>query len=202
MWQKAVCSADGTGQQLREERDEQRIIAEMPFRLDLSTVDVDQITHGLKEVERNTGRQQDSQRDRLQGNPACRDQLIESADQRAGRLIDEQDTCERQDTAPQAEPAACRGGRSLQSTGKRVGQHRGEQQQQPISKMKIHIKGVTGKQQERPAVFVRHNIIQKKYNRQKYSKGYGIKQHRKVPFFWISYNGFIVLLLFESCKKQ
>lgn len=102
--QQAVGSADGPGQKLREERHEERIVAEMPFRLALAAVDVDQVTHGLEKIERDARGEQDLQSDGLHVQPSRVDQRVQTPYGGPGGLVEEQDQHERQDSCKETAP--------------------------------------------------------------------------------------------------
>ncbi len=94
--QEAFRSADRAGQKLRKEGDEQCIVAEMSFRPALTAIDVDQIAHGLEEIEGNACRQQERQGERLQGQFPGGDHFIEAADHRSCCLVQQKDQDQRE----------------------------------------------------------------------------------------------------------
>ena len=62
LWQQPGAALDGSGDELRKERDVKREIEEIPGRLELLPIDVDGVAHGLEGIEADAYRQDHSKR--------------------------------------------------------------------------------------------------------------------------------------------
>ena len=135
------------------------------LRLALAAVYVDQIPHGLEEIEGNAGRKNKGKRQRLQGKLSGSDHFVKPGNQRIACLIEDQYHYQRKNTAKKAEFSSGEGGSCFQSDSQSVGEYGREEKQQPVTRVQIHVESIAGDQQEYPAVSVRNQVIQNKYDR-------------------------------------
>ena len=197
--EKRIRPADGACQQLREERDEQGVVAEVALCTNFSLIDIDEISHGLKKIERDARRKQDPQGHGMYGEAACVDQGIQSVDGGASQLKNKEDADQGQNAGEQTAPFGPFIRCFLQTQGQEKGQRSGGKEQKPVSHMKIHIEGIACRQQENPAESGGHDMIQDKYHCQKDSESHGMKEHGFLQSLFEADSDFGLILLY--CKN-
>lgn len=107
----------------------------MPLRLAFSPVYVDQVSHGLEEIEGDPGRQQDLYGQGLHGQPSRINQRVESFDHRRSQFEDEKNAYKGPNSAKQAAPFGAPVLRFFQTQSQRVGEQGGKKEQKTIGRM-------------------------------------------------------------------
>lgn len=120
-------------------------MSKMPLRFDLSLVDVDQISHGLEKVEGDARGQQDPKRKRVEREPARVDQGVDFVNRGSAQLEHQKQSCQGKNAPQQAASFSFFAVSLFQPEGKPKGEQGGKEEQQTVSHMKIHVKGVACK---------------------------------------------------------
>ena len=121
---------DRAGDQVREERDERRELDEVPRRLDLAAIDVDDVAHRLERVERDADRQHDLEVPERDRQPRPAQGLMQALGEEVVVLEDSRACPGSGPCSARRRPCACRGS-SIRVDPEPAGvvHHRGEDQE-------------------------------------------------------------------------
>ena len=170
---------------LREERHEQRVLAEVPLRLHLPPVAVHDIAHGLKGEERQAQRQYQLEREALTPEQS-RKRLEREAEVLEHKELAEGQQAERQHDQPFA---PCRHAPLLlrqllhfsvqapQKQARPPGQKRGKSEVRDRRAPAEDIKAAARREQQRPLALFRQHIVQQYQRRDKYQKSDRRERH-------------------------
>ena len=116
----------------------------MPFCLDLATIDIDQIAHGLEEVEGDSGGEQDLHGDWVYGQAAGFDQQIDTVYDGSGGLVEEKYQHKGKDAAQEA--AVFRGCRCclFQLKRQHICQCCCREQKETVGDVQVHVEYIAG----------------------------------------------------------
>ena len=165
--EQAAASLDGTGDQLREERDEQRIAEKVGFGFCPLLIDVNHVPQGLEGVEADADRQQNIHLRQLHFKAEGGACPVQDVDEHAGVLEIAQQTDVEHDARNQHELARLLlfKARNEQRTG--VGDDGACRHQQRVFRVPIHIEVIAADEQPDPANLFGQQEIQQRHHREK-----------------------------------
>ena len=165
--EQAAASLNRTGDQLREERDEQRIAEKVGFGFCPLFIDVNHVPQGLEGVETDADRQQDIYLRQLHFKAEEGARAVQDVDEHAGVLEITQQTDVEHDARNQHELARLLlfKPRNEQRTG--VGDDGACRHQQRVFRVPIHIEVIAADEQPDPADLFGQQEIQQRHHREK-----------------------------------
>ncbi len=169
---------DGSGHQLREERDVERVIDDVGDDFLLAAVDIDHVGHALEGVEADAHRQDDVQRERIEW-PGHHPRQI------AGQEIVVLEEAEKTEVGGQAHHqrglAFASGGKTPHPHGGRVIDGREGDDQQHELRVPTHVKEIAGGKQNPAAGWAGQRIEQHQHHHEEREELRGMEEHQRAP---------------------